>query len=83
MTKNTAGISKIKKWFKKFVECDFHLNDLTRSGRPQETKGVDLEELLNEDANQFIRDLGKRMHVNQSTIQRRLKITGKILKISH
>ena len=35
--------STIKKWFKKFGEDDFDLNDKARSGRPQETKDVALQ----------------------------------------
>ena len=53
---NTVSISTIKKWFKKFGEDDFDLNDKAHFGRPHETKNVPLQE---------------RMQVNQSTIQRR------------
>ena len=59
------------------------LNDKARSGRPQETKDVTLQELLDKDANQSTRVLAKRLQANQSTIQKRLRAMGKILKIGH
>ena len=81
--KNAVSISTIKKWFKKFEEDDFDMNDKARSGRLHETKDVALQELLDEDATQFTRVLAKRLQVNQSTIQKRLRAMGKILKIGH
>jgi len=62
---------------------DFDLNDKARSRRPQETKDIALQELLDEDATQSTRFLAKRLPVNQSTIQRRLRAMGKVLKISY
>jgi len=75
--KNAVSIYIIKKWFKKFGD-DFDLN-----GRPQKTKDVALQELLDEDATQSTRVLTKRLQVNQSTIQRRLRAMDKVLKIGH
>ena len=66
--KNTAGKSAIKKWFKKLRKGDFDLNDKTHSGKPQETKEVELQELLDEDATQSTRDLAKRLHHNRKRI---------------
>ena len=65
---NAVSISTIKKWFKKFGEDDFDLNDKARSGRQQETKNVALQELLDEDATQSTCVLAKRLQVDQSTI---------------
>ena len=58
---NVVSISTIKKWFKKFGEDDFDLNDKARSGRLQEPKDVALHERLDEDATQSTRVLAKRL----------------------
>ena len=78
--KNAAvAISTIKKWFKKLRNGDFDLNDETRSLRLQQTKDVELQELLDKDTTQSTRDLVKRLQINQLTIQ----TMDKILQIGH
>jgi len=47
--KNAAGIPTIKKWFKKFIKCDFDLNVKTSYRRSKETKDFELYELLDKD----------------------------------
>ena len=54
--KNAINIYTIKKWFKKFGEDDFDLIDKACSGRPQKTKDVALQELLDEDV--FLQSAG-------------------------
>ena len=80
---NAVSIFTIKKWFKKFGEDDFDLNYKARYGRPQETNDVALQEFLDEDATQSTPVLAKRLQVNQSTTQRRLRAISKVLKIGH
>ena len=43
----------------KVQKYDFVLNHKTIIGRPQETKYVELQKLLDEDTTQFTRDLAK------------------------
>ena len=57
LIKNSCGISTIKKELQKFRKCDFDLNDKTCPRRPQETKDVQLQDLLDDDATQFTCDL--------------------------
>ena len=72
--------SSCRQWFRRFKGGDFDLNDKERTGRPNEMSSDDLEALLKEDSTQSSVELARRLHVNQSTIIRRLHQLGKIQK---
>ena len=65
-------------------KCDFELNDQLLSGKLQETKNNEWQDLLDEyDLTQSTRNLAKRVSVNQLTIQRMVRSVNKIIKSDH
>ncbi|GBP60696.1 Mariner Mos1 transposase [Eumeta japonica] len=59
------------------------LDDKKRSGAPKEFEDKEFEKLLNEDPSQTLAELGKSLQVDQSTISKRLKSLGMIIKQGH
>ena len=59
---------------------DFDLNDKDRSGRPIEANDSLLEELVEEDPRQSIRDLGIQLNCSFNTVLNRLRALGKVRK---
>jgi histone-lysine N-methyltransferase SETMAR len=70
-----------QRWFERFRDGNFDLDDEERSGRPSELKSDELESLLQENPRQSTRELAAQLNVNQSTVLRRLHEIGMILKV--
>ena len=70
-----------QRWFARFRNGCFDLEDESRTGRPQELNSDELLILLEEDSRQSTHELAKRLSVDQSTISRRLHDLGKIQKV--
>lgn len=77
---NIVSLSTIKNWYARFRKGDLSLEDKQRSGRPKETLDEELQALLEEDNTQTTRYLAKQLNINSSTVDRRLRSMGKILK---
>jgi histone-lysine N-methyltransferase SETMAR len=69
-----------RKWFARFDNKNFNLDDEERSGRPEELHSDELQALLDEDAGQSTRQLAARLNVTHGTVENRLHEMGKILK---
>lgn len=72
--------STCRKWFRKFKNKDFDLNDKQRSGRPPKISDTDLQDLLDQDSTQTQQQLAKSLGVTQQAISERLHALGKIQK---
>lgn len=77
---DSVGLTTVKDWFAKFKRGEFNLDDKPRSGRLKETQDNDIKRLLEKDNTQSTRDIAKKLKINQSTVQRRLRAMGMILK---
>lgn len=78
---NAVTARVCQKWFARFREGDFDLEDRERAGRPPELVSDDLEALLDENPRQSTRELGDKLNFNHSTILRRLHEIGKTQKL--
>ncbi|GBP22865.1 Structural maintenance of chromosomes protein 2 [Eumeta japonica] len=67
-------------WFQRFKNIDFELEDNERFGTPKKFKDEKLEELLNQNRCQTLRELGKTLQVDESTVSKRLKVLEMIQK---
>jgi histone-lysine N-methyltransferase SETMAR len=68
------------KWFSKFKQGDFSLEDAPRSGGPRKVNNEDLEALLEDDPGLTQTELAMQLGVDQSTISLHLHELGKIWK---
>lgn len=69
-----------QRWFARFKNGDFDVEDKERPGQPKKFEDEDLKTLLSEDSCQTQEELAKSLGVDQSTISRRLKALGMIQK---
>ena len=67
-----------QKWFARFRDGNFNLDDEERSSRPQELETTKLEKLLDEDPRQSSRELAVMLGVEHTTVLRHLHTLGKI-----
>ncbi|XP_059618134.1 histone-lysine N-methyltransferase SETMAR-like [Phlebotomus argentipes] len=65
-----------RRWYRKFQVGNFELKDEKRCGRPHEILDYDLEELVEQNPNMSMQELGRMLGVNRSTISRRLAALG-------
>ena len=72
----TIGESTAQKWFAKFKNGDFNLNDKSRSGRPLLLDQELLKAHLKEDGRQTSRELAEKMKCNHQTILNNLHNIG-------
>ena len=70
------GERAAQKWFAKFKNSDFDLDDTPRSGRPAEFNEEHLKELLKEDGYKTNRELAEKMNCNHETILNHLHSMG-------
>ena len=75
------GVSTAQKWFAKFKNGDFDLDDTPRTGRPSEFNEEHLKVLLKEDGRQTSRELAEKMNCNQKTILNHLHLMGFVEKL--
>ena len=66
--KGVIGESTAKKWFVKFKNGNFKIDDTPRSGRPSEFDEDYFKALLKEESCQTSRALAKKMNCDQKTI---------------
>ena len=69
-----------RKWMQRFKEGDIDVQDKKRSGQPKKFDDEELQELLNENPAQTLKELSVALGVDKSTISRRLHALGKIQK---
>ena len=62
------GESTARKWFAKFKNGNFDIDDTPRSKRPSEFDKDHLKALLKEETRQTSRELAEKMNCNQKTI---------------
>ncbi|GFV23293.1 mariner Mos1 transposase [Trichonephila clavipes] len=79
---NALSHAQCYRWFEKFQNGDFDVRK-TRSVADQQKKSEDaeLQALLDEDDDQTQEHLAKQLNGDQSTVSRRLKAMGKIIKV--
>ncbi|GBP43549.1 Mariner Mos1 transposase [Eumeta japonica] len=65
-----------REWFQKFNNSDFDVEDKDRSGRPKIYEDAKLEELLEEDSSQTIKELELTLEVTQQVVSHSLKLLG-------
>ena len=78
---NVFSVRTCQKWFTRFREGNFDLEDEQRPGRPQELETGGLQALLDEDQRQSTRERAAQMNVDHSTVLRRLHDMDKINKV--
>lgn len=69
-----------QKWFARFRDGNFNVNDEPREGRPKKLINEELTALLDENPAQTQEQLAAQLDVDQATVSRHLKELGKILK---
>ena len=77
---NTIGESTARKWFFRFKEDRFNINDTPRSGRPSGFDEDRLNTLIHNDPCQCTRELANVMNCDHSIIMRHLHSMGKVQK---
>ena len=70
------GESTARKWFVKFKNGNFDIDDTARSGRPPEFDEDHLKALLKEKSRQSSRELAEKMNCDQKTILNHLHSMG-------
>ena len=70
------GKSMAKKWFAKFKNGNFDINNMPRSGRPSEFDKNHLKVLLKEESCQTSCGLAEKMNCDQKTIHNHLHSMG-------
>ncbi|GFU72973.1 mariner Mos1 transposase [Trichonephila clavipes] len=78
---NALSCAQCYRWFEKFQNGDFDLRN-EECGRPaKKFEDAELQALLDEDDGQTQEHLAEQLNVDQSTVSRRLKAIGKIIKV--
>ena len=70
------GKSMARKWFAKFKNCNFDIDDMLCSGRPSEFDEDHLKALLKEESCQTSCELAEKINCNQKTILNHLHSMG-------
>ena len=70
------GESTVKKWFAKFKNGNFDIDDTPRSGKPSEFDEDHLKALLKEESLQTSRELAEKINCDQKTILNHLHSMG-------
>jgi len=66
---DTAPVDKsCRKWFRRFKDGDFSVEDKPRSGQPKKIEDKELEALLEEDRSQTQEELAESLGVTQQTV---------------
>ena len=69
-----------RKWFARFKNGNFDLEDKERPGQPKKFEDEDLVTLLDEDPGQTLLELSSSLGVDFSTVSKRLKAIGMVQK---
>lgn len=78
---DAMGESTARKWFSRFKEGCFDLNDASRSGRTSDFDEERLNALIHDNPRQSTRELADIMECDHSTIVRHLRSIGKVQKL--
>jgi len=70
-----------RKWFARFKEGDFSLDDAPRSGRPVDFDEERLQTILREDNRQTTRELAEKLDCAPQTVLNHLNALGKVQKL--
>ena len=70
------GESTARKWFAKFKNGNFDINDMPHSGRPSEFDKDHLKAIFKEESSQTSRELAEKMNCDQKTILNHLHSMG-------
>jgi len=78
---DTAPTDKsCRKWFRRFKDGDFNVEDKPRSGQPKKFENKELEALLEEDQSQTQEELVESLGITQQTVSVRLRAMEMIQK---
>lgn len=73
-------VNKCQRWFRKFTEGNFDLNNAPRSGRPVEFDNDALKSMVESDPRLSIEELSASLGSTWSTVQRHLNSLGKVYR---
>jgi len=79
---NAVSHTTCRRWYQKFRQGDFSLEDEPRAGRPQKIETDELQVLLETNSAQTEKELAEQLGVTQQAISIRLHTMGKIQKES-
>lgn len=77
---NSVGASTVRRWFTKFRDGNFNLEDDPRPGPEKQFEDEELQALLDENPCQTQKELAEQLEVTQVAISNRLHALGKIQK---
>ncbi|XP_018052920.1 PREDICTED: uncharacterized protein LOC108690243 [Atta colombica] len=75
--KTCVTLHTIWRWYRKFRTGDFNVEDLPRSGRPQEFDVTLLKDIMHKNPQMTVKELAATLHKSASTVQIYLKKLGK------
>ncbi|GFT70079.1 mariner Mos1 transposase [Trichonephila clavipes] len=78
---NALSRAQCYRWFEKFQNGDFDVRNEERGRPAKKIEDAELQALLDEDDCQTQEHLAEQLNVDQSTVSRRLKAMGKIIKV--
>ncbi|GFW22341.1 mariner Mos1 transposase [Trichonephila clavipes] len=78
---NALSRAQCYKWFEKFQNGDFDVRNEKRGRPAKKFEDAELQALLDEDDGQMQEHLAEQLNVDQSTVSRRIKAMGKIIKV--
>lgn len=77
---NIVSIATVKRWFARFKDGDFDLEDKERTGAPRKAEDDEIQALLDEDPCQTQQQLADQLGITQQEVSIRLRAMGKIQK---
>lgn len=78
---HALGRTQCNEWFGKFKRGDFDVRNEERGRPPKKFEDAELQALLDEDDGQTQEQLAEKLNVDRTTVCRRLKAMGMILKV--
>jgi len=77
---NAISHTTCKRWYQKFRQGDFNLENEPRVGRPQKIEMNELQALMNINSAQTEKEFAEQLGVTQQAISVRLRMMGKVQK---
>nr|XP_034192337.1 histone-lysine N-methyltransferase SETMAR-like [Osmia lignaria] len=71
-----------RKWFKRFKDGNFCLEDEERSGRPSQTQENKIQDLVEQSRNLSVQEMSNILEIPKTTIHRHLKKLGMVSKLN-
>ncbi|GFX52178.1 mariner Mos1 transposase [Trichonephila clavipes] len=78
---NALSRAQCYRWFEKFQNGNFDVRNEERARPAKKFEDAELQALLDEDDDQTQEHPAEQLNVDQSTVSRRLKAMGKIIKV--